>query len=90
MLQIYVRSDVTDPVERVGLQNAVAEGIRPHSANDVENVIHCLRGQDLLEQLCLKQLNVALADVDDPTLTEQQLQRICPSPAAKRAFLYPP
>ena len=70
MLQVHVRPYVTDPVERVGLQDAIAEGVGPNSTNDGENVVYCLRGQALLEQLCLKQLDIALADVDNPTLAE--------------------
>lgn len=66
MLQVHVRPYVTDPVERVGLQDAIAEGVGPNSTNDGENVVYCLRGQALLEQLCLKQLDIALADVDKP------------------------
>lgn len=36
----------------------------------IEHPGNCLRGQALLQQLSLKQLDVALADVDDSTLTE--------------------
>lgn len=36
----------------------------------VKNVVHCIRGQVLLEQLRLKQFDIALADVNDPTLVE--------------------
>ncbi len=54
MLQVDVRSDIADPIKRVGFQNAVAEGVSPDPADDGENVVHCFRGQPLLQQLRLK------------------------------------
>ncbi|WP_253756971.1 phage holin family protein [Pseudomonas fluorescens] len=48
MLKVDVCPDVADSVERVGFQYSVTECVGPDSANDSENVVHCLRSQALL------------------------------------------
>ncbi|MNG09015.1 hypothetical protein D3C84_924100 [compost metagenome] len=70
MFQVDVRSDVADPVERIGFKDSVAEGIGPNPADYGEDIVYRFWGQALLEQLRLKQLDVAFADVDDPALAE--------------------
>ncbi|MNI74298.1 hypothetical protein D3C73_1303760 [compost metagenome] len=70
MLQVDVSSDVTDSIKRIGFEDAVAKGISPDPTDDGKNVIHSLRSQTLFEQLRLEQLDIALADVYDPALTE--------------------
>ncbi|MCY1439392.1 hypothetical protein D9M71_556260 [compost metagenome] len=57
--------DVLDPVQRIGFQNAVAIGVRPDSAHHGEDIVDRLGRQARLEQLRLKQFQVALADVQD-------------------------